>query len=148
MTPQMSSIWRALITVVIITILAVGLWFFWCDVSSWRWDVIGGGASIISALAALVIIWFVERFERSRRRRRLHHPGHAYFIIPARFHHCCGYAIQDEHEHRLQTIILPSHCELIIDLVVEPSVEFDTVEMAIGCDEEWSKKGSIEFCVG
>jgi hypothetical protein len=116
------------------------MYSIWSAVSTWRWDIIGACAGIISAVSATVILGFVERFERSRRRRQLRRPGSVYFIIPASFHHVCDYAVQNELEHRLETIVLPSHSEFIVDLVVEASVEFDTAEIAIGFDGEWSKK--------
>jgi hypothetical protein len=112
----------------------------WGAVSGWRWDIIGGISSVISALSATATLYFVSQFEAIRRRRRLLHPGNAFFIIPASFHHTCDYAIQNELEHRLLTIVLPSNSQCIIDLVLESTVEFDTTEIAVGCDGEWSIK--------
>jgi hypothetical protein len=113
---------------------------FWCAVSAWRWDIIGGVSSVIATLLTLVIVFYLNSFEQLRRRRRLMHPGEAYFIIPSSIHHVCSYAVQNELEHLARTIVLPSHTDVIVDLALRPFMQFDTTETAVGCDGDLSKK--------
>jgi hypothetical protein len=111
-----------------------------CAASTWRWDIIGGVAGVIAAFLTGVIVFYLEVFERGRHRRRLLHPGTAYFVIPSSIHYVCDYAIQNELEHLVRTIVLPPRLEIIVDLALRPSVEFDATEVAFGCDGDLSAK--------
>ena len=43
-------------------------------------------------------------------------------------------------EHIVQTIVLPPHADIIIDLILHPYVGFDTTKTAFGCDGILSAK--------
>jgi hypothetical protein len=113
---------------------------FWCAVSAWRWDIIGGVSGVVGSFLTLIIVFYLNSFEQARRRRRLLRAGDAYFVIPSSIHHRCRYAVQNELEHLVQTIVLPPNAEIVVDLALRPSVEFDTTETAFGCDGDLSKK--------
>jgi len=56
----------------------------------------------------------------SYRRWRLKKPARAYFIITSKDRFDLKYAVQDEHEHRLEVLVLPSHTnDLLLHVVLE-----------------------------
>ena len=82
------------------------------------------------------------------------HPGTASFIIPSSLHYVCDYALQNELEHIVQTIVLSPNSEFMVDLILRPSLGFDTTETAFGCDYDllgydydlFAKPYAFEYC--
>lgn len=118
----------------------MGMFDFWCTVSMWRWDIIAAVSGVVNTIATLVILYYLSTFEQLRKRHRLSLPGSVCFVIRSSAHHVCEYAVQNELEHRVQTVILKPNAEVIVDLALFPNVEFDATETAFGCDGDVSKK--------
>jgi hypothetical protein len=59
------------------------------------------------------------------RRWRLKEPARAYFIITSKDRFNLQYAVQDEREHRLKILVLPSHThDLLLHLVLEAKLDY------------------------
>jgi hypothetical protein len=61
-------------------------------------------------------------------------------LIPAACHHDCDYAPQDDDEHILTEITLPSNREVIVDMRLECKLAFSYTELIIGCMGELAAK--------
>ncbi len=103
--------------------------------SAWPWSMI----SAVIGAAALLILVYVNFLRPWRRRGKLKKPTDAHFLIPSNKHHGCDFAVQDEQEHIVKTIVVPSDSEILIDLRFQPRLAFVTSEIDIGCEGEVSE---------
>jgi hypothetical protein len=100
----------------------------WATIQGWPW-------SIIISAAALSVVAYTQIIRPWRRRRRLRRPFDAYFVIttPGRFR--MGYVVQDDKEHYVKELVVPSHSEVSIQIALEPKLSFLQHELYFGCDE-------------
>lgn len=62
-------------------------------------------------------------------------PVDAIFVVHKTQHHyTCQFAKQDDLDHELKTIVLPSNSTVIVDLVFKPRTFFRATEYYLGCD--------------
>jgi hypothetical protein len=101
-------------------------------VSTWPWSMI----SAAIGAAALLILVHVNFLRPWRRRKKLKNPAIAHFVIPSNKHHGCDFAVQNEQEHLVKTIVVPAQGEILIDLRIQPRMAFVTSEISIGCEGE------------
>jgi hypothetical protein len=99
-------------------------------VAPWPWPMIATFVGV-ATLGAVLHVNFIRPI---RRRRKLRQPVKSLFVIPARRHHGCDFASQNEDEHLLKTVVLPANSEIIVDLRFEPRVFFTNAEIVVGCE--------------
>jgi hypothetical protein len=77
---------------------------------------------VILTTAAYCLREFAYPFYR---RWRLKHPARAYFIITSKDRFDLEYAEQDQREHKVKCLVLPSHTRnLLLHLILEAKVDF------------------------
>jgi hypothetical protein len=114
----------------------------WSAVTAWPWSMV---AAIFGIAAFSVLIW-VNFIRPHLRRRRVRRPGNVFFIVPAKEHHGCDYAIQDDCEHHISTIVLPANTVVTVDMIFQTSVYFNFAELSFGCDGVLTEKPyAIEY---
>ena len=110
--------------------------------SATDWAEIGiflcGVGIFLTAITLGFVVYDVTRPER--RFRKLKNPVIAYFVIPSSYHHDCSFAHQNEHEHVVQRIVLPSHSEVIVDFALIPKMDFNTTNVIFACDGDTKVK--------
>jgi hypothetical protein len=110
-----------------------GISAFWNDLKAWP-QAVAALSALLSFGALSILIW-VNFARPSCRRRRLRVPVNAYFAVHRATHpYPCEYAHQDDQDHHLKTIVLPSHSNVTIDLVFEPAIDFRCSEYYVGCE--------------
>src|SRR5437764_642506 len=97
--------------------------------------------SLVVGLVTCFVVLNVNIFRPRRRKKSLKAPVDAFFIIPAKRHHTCGYAAQDEdiEGHLIREVTLPSNSETLVDLVLKVQTHFSFTELIIGCDGDSGK---------
>jgi hypothetical protein len=99
-------------------------------ISTWPWSMV----SAFAAIAGLGILVYVNFLRPLLRRQKLKEPVEAHFLIPAKKHHGCDFARQDEEEHVTKSITLPSNRDVIVDLRFKPRIFFSSSEIGLGCE--------------
>jgi hypothetical protein len=103
----------------------------WTAIQTWPWPI----ASAIFSATALVLIGYVQIFRPWRRRRKLKRPFRAYFLITSLGRFPLNYVLQDDQEHFVKELVVPSNSEIPIQIVLEPKLSFMQHELYFGCDE-------------
>jgi len=89
------------------------------------------GALLAGAMLVVYILWeIVGHFVRDF---RLRHPCKARFLITSSDRREINYAIQDEKEHTVMEIVLPSNSEVNLELLITPKISFKQTELIFGC---------------
>jgi hypothetical protein len=92
--------------------------------------------------ATFIVVCYINFGRPAKRFRELERPVSAYFVIPAKADHGCEFASQDDEEHRVKKITLPTNSEVIVDLVLNPRLHFIASEVYFGCWEDTNNKRS------
>jgi hypothetical protein len=92
---------------------------------------IAGGIAATVTLAAYI---FVEVAKPAWRRCRLRHPCHVYFNIMRPNEGEVPYVQRDGKSHHLKELVLPPNCEVEIELIYLPKLEFFEAEISFGCE--------------
>lgn len=104
-------------------------------------------AAIILAITAigLGIQIYAEFFARRKREAKrldaLKHPADAYFVIHKRAAHTIDWAEQDEADHYLKEITLPSNSEITVDIAIHPLTHFNSSAILFGCQDSTNLDG-------
>lgn len=107
-----------------------------------------------AALSALVLFsyWYAEvlapKLRRKKRLKALTTPADAFFLITSTKHRKIDFAVQDSEEHLVKELVLPSHAESKIEILLRPRVFFRTSEISFGCHgnrEMGDKPCAIEY---
>jgi hypothetical protein len=93
-------------------------------------------AAAILAGATLVAYLVVEVGLRAFRRSRLKHPCDVYFNIMRPNEGEVVYVRREGKSHHLKELVLPPNCEVEIELIYLPRLEFIESEIAFGCEVE------------
>ncbi len=114
--------------------------------ASWPWSMIGVLFSVTTWPITLLVIIFLNR-RPERRVNKLKKPVDAHFVVPHIQYHACAYARQNEHEHLLKTLVLPSDSDLVVDMCMKSHVHFETSQIYLGCYENpLDKPQPYEIC--
>jgi hypothetical protein len=87
--------------------------------TTWPWSMI----SAVVAMIALAVIVQVNMVRPRLRRRRLRRPAEMWFIITKKTQHDCDFAIQDDQEHLVKTIVVQQDREVVIDFKYTPRLD-------------------------
>jgi hypothetical protein len=96
--------------------------------TTWPWVVVSPGLSAV-VLAILIWVQFIRPWSR---RKKLLTPGTIRFIITSRNRRILPYASQDDREHFIKELVVPSNKEIPIELTFTPSLHFSSTELAFG----------------
>src|SRR5260221_2920418 len=109
--------------------------------TTWPWVVVSPGLSAV-VLAILIWVQFVRPWWR---RKTLLTPGTIRFIITSRNRRILPYASQDDREHFVNEMIVPSNSEIPIELTFTPSLHFSSTELIFGfIGENLEEKPHVE----
>jgi hypothetical protein len=104
-------------------------------------------AAIILAitLIGLGIQIYAEFFARKKREavrlNALKHPAYAYFVIHKRAARIIDWAEQDDADHYLKEITLPSNSEATVDIAIHPLMHFRSSAILFGCQDSTNIDG-------
>jgi hypothetical protein len=112
-----------------LTMLSALMAAFWADPLA---KIIAGCALLVGC-ATFALVYTINVGLPRRRRKEFEHPGTAYFLVPSRRNHSCDYAIQDDDEHVLKELTLPSNSEITVDFVIDFSTPISYSELSIEC---------------
>jgi len=90
----------------------------------------------IAAATTLVAYLFIEFVKPRWRRYRLRHPCHVYFNIMRPDEGEVPYVQRDGKSHHLKELTLPPNCEVEIELIYLPKLEYFESEIMFGCEVE------------
>lgn len=94
--------------------------------------------SFLAGIFSLFLIWIGKRIYDTK----LRNPVKMYFLIPDK--RCkLGYVEQDEEEHLVKKLILPSNSKLLVLIWYRPRVNYFEDMHYFGCEGELTKKPKI-----
>ena len=109
------------------------------------WSQVGVLFSFITWPITLAVVIFYNR-RPERRIAKMDDPVSAHFVIADKRFHPCSYARQNEHEYLIDTVVLKSNSECIIDLCLKAHVHFKTTQIYLGCFETFGQPVPYEVC--
>ncbi len=115
--------------------------------SSVPWDMVAA----ISALAGLLILLGWQIIYQSILKPRLEvrkarKPCEIHFLIPEQHKRILSYASQDDKEHLVDELTLPSNSLVTIELWIKPKMNFHESEFYFGCEgDDVTKPRPIEY---
>jgi hypothetical protein len=101
--------------------------------------------SAVVAMIALAVIVQVNMVRPRLRRRRLRWPAEMWFIITKKTQHDCDFAIQDDQEHLVKTIVVQQDREVVIDFKYTHRLDLSISEIIIGCNYGGNVPTPIEY---
>jgi hypothetical protein len=114
---------------------------------TWPWPIISVVVALFTwTVTVLTIIYYNSRPERRERKLKIG-AATTSFIIPSSKHHDCSFAKQDELSHEVKQIVVPSHSEVIVDLIIKPLLDFNTTQVYFGFEgNENDRPKVLEYC--
>jgi hypothetical protein len=108
----------------------------WATIKTWHWPIV---SAVLSALAVYLIA-HVQIIRPWRRRRKLRRPFDAYFLITSVGRFPLNYVLQDNDEHFVKELVVPSNAEISIQIILRPRLSFMQREIYFGCGENLVNK--------
>jgi hypothetical protein len=85
--------------------------------------------------------FFAQKKREAKRLNALRHPADAYFVIHKRAARKLDWAEQDEADHYLKEITLPSNSEVTVDIAIHPLMHFKSSAILFGCQDSANLDG-------
>ena len=113
------------------TFVASGTTGFLTFLQTWPWPMVSG----LCGAAAFSVVTYTQIVRPWVRRRRLTRPFRAYFVIPPRQKSELDNVVQDDRVHLVKEIVVRSHSEVAIEIVLFPKLRFVQQEIYFGCEQ-------------
>ena len=112
------------------------------------WTIAGAIGALLSLVVAIAVFWLtvnatflLPRRRETARQQALANPADVYFLIPRHSERSVDFAEQDDFEHWVEEVILPSNSTRLLEVRIAPRIDFSTYALQFGCfDDEQNAK--------
>ncbi len=99
------------------------------------WVAIGGLLVGLAIVSLAMLADFVLPSRRNKRRlEQLKHPADVWFLITSAEFRQIDFAVQDGQEHLVKELVLQSHSEYVVEILIRPRMHFQSTATIFGCE--------------